>query len=116
MEITVSVIISGVTGAGILGLVAERIYTLARNKKNGGCPNSLILKALGDLGKTSDSIKKEVGNTQADVRVMKNEVTNINKRCGQHLKAQSEINKNHAISISKNTDKLFDLAKDKGGG
>lgn len=111
MEVTI--IVGGISGLGVLALIGERIISIRREKKNGGNNGELILKALKDLNLKSDGIKTDVGLTQSDVRVMKNEVTNINKRCADHLLNQGEINKGHAIAISKNTDKLFTLATKK---
>jgi hypothetical protein len=110
MEITV--IVSGISGAGILALVADRLWEIRKNRKNGD-PNNKILSALKKLGEKSDRIQEEVGKTQSDMGVVKNEVENINKRCTTHLQNQAEVNKAHSFAISKNTDKLFDLAKKK---
>ncbi|GAG23240.1 unnamed protein product [marine sediment metagenome] len=111
MEVTI--IVGGISGLGVLALITERIVSIRRDRKNGGSNGEQILKALGDLNKKSDLIKTDVGATQSDVRVVKNEVSNINKRCTSHLENQGEINRGHANAISKNTDKLFTLATKK---
>lgn len=111
MEVTI--IVGGISGVGVLALITERIISLRKDKKNGGNSGELILKALQDLNLKSDGISKDVGLTQSDVRVMTNEVSNINRRCSSHLLNQGTVNKEHAIAISKNTDKLFALATKK---
>lgn len=110
MEITVQIIVSGLSGIGVLGLVVDRVWRIAKEKKNGNADEN-ILKAIGDLGDQSDEIQQEIGQTQSDINVVKNELANINKRCVTHMENQAQINKSHSISISKNIDKLFELAK-----
>lgn len=113
MEVTI--IVGSISGVAVLALLGERIISIRRDKKNGGSNGEQILKALKDLNLKSDGIKTDVGKTKLDVGVMKNEVTNINKRCTSHLQNQGTVNTEHAKAISKNTDKLFDIVMKKKG-
>lgn len=113
MEVTI--IIPAISGVAVLALLGERIISIRRDKKNGGSNGEQILKALGNLNLKSDTISKDVGLAQSDIKLVKNEVTNINKRCTSHLANQGTVNTEHAKAISKNTDKLFDIVMKKKG-
>lgn len=106
-----NIVISGLSGTGVLTLVIERLLQLRKEKKNGGTPSEQILQQLQDLNDKSESIEKEVGLASKDMGIVRNELENINKRCSSHIQTQAEINKSVSISISKNVDKIFELAK-----
>lgn len=97
IELTINLILNGVTAAAVSGIIVKNLYEARKQKKDG------INGILPEIRKKINTIEKTTTQTEKDIAIIKTEITNI-----------KEKNNHFDIEISKLTDKLFTLGK-KGG-
>lgn len=108
-----TIVIQGATGLGILGLFAERIFSLrnqSSHKEDNGERLDEIKKAISGLSTELKNLSSQSFAIDKNVAVIRGEITSINSRCENHLDNQKETNANFRNSLKCLDKRIFDLA------
>lgn len=114
MDITI--VIQGVTGAGILGLFVERIFALRNqgsSKESNGERLEEIKQAITGLSLELKGLGSQSADIDKNVAVIRTEITAINSRCENHLNNQKQTNDNFKESLKCLDGRIFEIATKK---